>query len=213
VAQIPGRIAELVENFDRNKDFFTSGRYNETQVRREFIDPFFEALGWDVTNTSGYAHAYKDVIHEDAIKVGGWTKAPDYCFRIGGARKFFVEAKKPSIDVKGDPHPGGALSYGAQTSCNPSGLPEDSVFVALPSTTVPCNTNVIVDYAGTQVTAPLKDRGPMTVSDAYWNDDGLPQFPSRAIDLSDGLASDLGMSWGCSGSTPYGGGTVKWRFQ
>jgi len=105
VAQIPGRIAELVENFDRNKGFFTSGRYNETQVRREFIDPFFEALGWDVTNTSGYAHAYKDVIHEDAIKVGGWTKAPDYCFRIGGARKFFVEAKKPSIDVKGDPHP------------------------------------------------------------------------------------------------------------
>jgi len=105
VAQIPGRIAELVENFDRNKDFFTSGRYNEAQVRREFIDPFFEALGWDVTNTSGYAQAYKDVIHEDAIKVGGWTKAPDYCFRIGGARKFFVEAKKPSIDVKGDPHP------------------------------------------------------------------------------------------------------------
>jgi predicted type IV restriction endonuclease len=22
---------------------------NETQVRREFIDPLFEALGWDVT--------------------------------------------------------------------------------------------------------------------------------------------------------------------
>jgi len=48
-------------------------------------------------NKQGYAEAYKDVITEDAIKVGGVTKAPDYCFRIGGARKFFVEAKKPSV--------------------------------------------------------------------------------------------------------------------
>jgi type I restriction-modification system DNA methylase subunit len=58
-----------------------------------------------VNNTQGYAEAYKDVIHEDAIKIGSATKAPDYCFRIGGARKFFLEAKKPSIDIKGDPGP------------------------------------------------------------------------------------------------------------
>jgi len=84
---------------------YHSQQYNETQLRREFIDPFFEELGWDVTNKAGYAQAYKDVIHEDAIKVGGATKAPDYCFRIGGVRKFFLEAKKPSVDIKGDPHP------------------------------------------------------------------------------------------------------------
>jgi len=29
------------------------------------------------------------------LKVGGATKAPDYSFRIGGTRKFFLEAKKP----------------------------------------------------------------------------------------------------------------------
>ena len=74
-------------------------------MRREFIDPFFTALGWDVDNRAGYAEAYKDVIHEDAIRIGAATKAPDYCFRIGGTRKFFIEAKKPSIDIKGDPHP------------------------------------------------------------------------------------------------------------
>ncbi len=56
-------------------------------------------------NKQGYAEAYKDVVHEDAVKVGGMTKAPDYCFRIGGARKFFVEAKKPSVDIKGDVSP------------------------------------------------------------------------------------------------------------
>src|SRR5439155_12032260 len=56
-------------------------------------------------NVSGYAEAYKDVIHEDAIKIGGATKAPDYCFRIGGTRKFFLEAKKPSVDIKADADP------------------------------------------------------------------------------------------------------------
>lgn len=63
---------------------------------------FFKALGWDIDNEAGYADAYKDVIHEDAIKIGGYTKAPDYCFRIGGQRKFFLEAKKPSVSIKSD---------------------------------------------------------------------------------------------------------------
>lgn len=101
----PAIIHELVARFRANLDSYKRGIYNETQVRREFIDPFFEALGWDVANRQGYAEAYKDVVHEDAIKVGGGTKAPDYGFRIGGVRKFFVEAKKPSVDIKGDVHP------------------------------------------------------------------------------------------------------------
>ena len=101
----PPRIRELVETFARNVETYRSGQYNEAQVRREFIDPFFVELGWDVHNEQGYAHAYKHVIHEDALKVGAATKAPDYSFRIGGVRKFFLEAKKPSIDIKGDPHP------------------------------------------------------------------------------------------------------------
>ena len=101
----PGEIAKLVERFERNVESYRSGLYNETQLRREFIDPFFKALGWDVDNERGYAEAYKDVIHEDAIKVGASTKAPDYCFRIGGARKFFVEAKKPSVNLKDDISP------------------------------------------------------------------------------------------------------------
>jgi len=98
-------IEELVERFRRNIDAYRAGKYNETLVRREFIDPMFAALGWDIDNRAGYAEAYKDVIHEDAIKVGGATKAPDYCFRVGGTRKFFVEAKKPSVDLARDISP------------------------------------------------------------------------------------------------------------
>jgi hypothetical protein len=102
---MPSAVSELIERFDRNRDAYRSGQYNETQLRREFIDPFFELLGWDVNNRQGYAEAYKDVIHEDAIKIGSATKAPDYCFRIGGTRKFFVEAKKPSVNLKEDVNP------------------------------------------------------------------------------------------------------------
>ncbi len=102
---MPKQINELIERFDRNIGSYRNQAYNETQLRREFIDPFFEALGWDVTNRAGYAEAYKDVIHEDAIKIGSATKAPDYCFRIGGVRKFFVETKKPAINVKEDISP------------------------------------------------------------------------------------------------------------
>jgi hypothetical protein len=101
----PAEILALVERFSTHREAYLAGEYNETQLRREFLDPFFEALGWDVSNKQGNAEAYKDVVHEDAIKVGGFTKAPDYSFRIGGTRKFFVEAKKPSVDVKGDPGP------------------------------------------------------------------------------------------------------------
>ncbi len=100
----PDRVLELAELFARNREAYRSGRYNETQVRREFIDPLFEALGWDVQNTRGYAAAYKVVVHEDAIRIGGATTAPE-CFRIGGTRKFFLEAKKPSVDIRGDIHP------------------------------------------------------------------------------------------------------------
>jgi predicted type IV restriction endonuclease len=99
----PQIILDLIERFERNLDAYKSGSYNETQARHEFIDPFFEALGWDVNNKAGNAEAYKDVIHEDTVKVSGVTKAPDYSFRIGGQRKFFVEAKKPSVNIKDAP--------------------------------------------------------------------------------------------------------------
>jgi len=101
----PPEVIDLVERFERNIDAYRSGHYKEAQLREEFLNPFFGALGWDVYNKEGRAEAYKQVIHEDAISVGGRTKAPDYCFRIGGARKFFLEAKKPSIDIKGAPNP------------------------------------------------------------------------------------------------------------
>ncbi len=101
----PPEIVDLVKRFDQYYAKYTSQSYNEFQVRKEFIDPFFEALGWDVNNRSGLDERYKDVIHEDTVRVEKSTKAPDYSFRIGGMRKFFVEAKKPAVNLKENPEP------------------------------------------------------------------------------------------------------------
>ena len=93
-------IGELIERFDYHIKEYKAGIYNETQTRNDFINPFFEALGWDINNRAGLAESYREVIHEDRLKVGLSTKAPDYCFTVYGQRKFFVEAKKPSVDIK-----------------------------------------------------------------------------------------------------------------
>lgn len=121
----PEAVIELVERFGRQQEAYRSGGYNEARLRREFLDPLFAALGWDMDNRRGYAEPYKDVIYEDSIKVGGGTKAPDYCFRIGGTRKFFVEAKKPSVNIKEDTSPAYQLRRYAWTSKLPLSILTD----------------------------------------------------------------------------------------
>ena len=97
-------IAKLVERFDEQYASYKKSDYNEDLTRRDFIDPFFKALGWDINNEQGYAEAYREVIHEERIKIiGGATEVPDYSFRLGGGRRlFFVEAKRPSVLIKDD---------------------------------------------------------------------------------------------------------------
>jgi predicted type IV restriction endonuclease len=57
----PKEILDLVERFERNLEAYRSGQYNEAQLRQEFLNPFFKALGWDVDNKRGYAEPYKDI--------------------------------------------------------------------------------------------------------------------------------------------------------
>lgn len=92
-------ILDLLRRFDDNAPQYRSPAYNETEARREFIDPLFKALGWDVDNTQGYSEKYKEVVHEARVTVGGRLKAPDYAFRVGGRPVFFVEAKRPGVTL------------------------------------------------------------------------------------------------------------------
>jgi hypothetical protein len=103
---VPYAVVDLVERFRADHAAYRSTSYREDWIRKDFIDPFFEALGWDVTNKKGVpVGPHREVVPEDAVRVRGATKAPDYGFYLGGVRKFFVEAKKPSIDSPDDVSP------------------------------------------------------------------------------------------------------------
>jgi hypothetical protein len=62
--------------------------------RQSLIDPFFEALGWDIRNASMTAPQDREVVPEDSLEVEGQQRAPDYAFRVGAQAKFYAEAKK-----------------------------------------------------------------------------------------------------------------------
>lgn len=92
-------VKSLVSKFKMNETDCYAPNYREHQLRVEYINPLFELLGWDVINKSGRPVSIKDVVHEDVVRVEGRPKAPDYGFRVEGARRFFVEAKRPAIGV------------------------------------------------------------------------------------------------------------------
>jgi len=83
----PDAIKRLVDRFDQDRKVFLSCDYKEEQLRAEFLNPFFAALGWDMDNREGLSETFKQIIHEESIKVAGASKAPDYTFRIGGRHK------------------------------------------------------------------------------------------------------------------------------
>ncbi len=96
----PDRIKQLVETFEQNINEYHSGK-NETELRRQFLDPFFEALGWDVDNKQGKDERNKEVAHEYSVEIDGQQKKADYAFRVDKESfDFLVEAKKPSVRVE-----------------------------------------------------------------------------------------------------------------
>ncbi|HEX2914539.1 MAG TPA: N-6 DNA methylase [Chloroflexia bacterium] len=96
----PTIVQELVTRFERDFPQLRSSNYNEAHIRQEFINPFFRALGWDMDNSAGRPPHLRDVIHEDKVMTADGLKAPDYAFRVGGDLRFYVEAKKPAVNLK-----------------------------------------------------------------------------------------------------------------
>lgn len=98
-------VAKLCQYFAINeREFFAPG-IKEAHVRQVLIDPFFEALGWDVRNANMAAPQYREVIPEDSLEVEGHQKAPDYAFRVGTLPKFYAEAKKCGVNLNTDTAP------------------------------------------------------------------------------------------------------------
>lgn len=95
-------IQELINKYQSNRDYYLTATYNETLLRSDFLDPFFELLGWDIKNNAGKPSNEREVILEEPLKAHATatSKKPDYTFRLFSERKFFVEAKKPSVHIE-----------------------------------------------------------------------------------------------------------------
>jgi len=99
-------IKTLVQGFAKYLKELRAPDYKESQVRLNYIDPFWTVLGWDVGNRAQLAPQDVEVVVEpsmDSLDDGGLrSRQPDYLFRVGGFSRFVVEAKKPSVDLDTD---------------------------------------------------------------------------------------------------------------
>ena len=107
INEIKDKIHALVQKYEQGKEVYRTPRFNETQVRNEFLDPLFEILGWDIRNAAGKNTNEREVLLEEPLKANAasHTKKPDYTFRLFGERKFFLEAKKPCVHIEREDDP------------------------------------------------------------------------------------------------------------
>ncbi|MBQ3714161.1 MAG: Eco57I restriction-modification methylase domain-containing protein [Fibrobacter sp.] len=134
-------VARLVKQFRENEKFYTSKDFVEAEVRSKFIDPFLEALAWDVKNEKGARHDRQEVITEDRVIISGQVKHPDYTLCYGGERKIYVEAKQPSVDLKKDPEPALQVRRYAYTSKMPIAILTDFQELAIYDTRIKPKAN------------------------------------------------------------------------
>lgn len=97
------RLLKLVEAYQEHFKQYNRPDYNETEVRNDFVNPFFEILGWDVQNKKNLPQHLREVKHEASVFVEEngkqVKKKPDYEFHVGSTPYFFLETKKPNVDI------------------------------------------------------------------------------------------------------------------
>ncbi|HLL74932.1 MAG TPA: TaqI-like C-terminal specificity domain-containing protein [Pyrinomonadaceae bacterium] len=95
------RVRSLVADFRLHEAHYLSAQYQEQDVRKDFIDKFWIALGWDVNHETQKNPNEQEVKVERTVGVEGRAKKADYAFLAPNFRdvRFFVEAKKPARNI------------------------------------------------------------------------------------------------------------------
>lgn len=101
-------VRVLAERYLQYETQYRSSSYLESQVRLDFLDEFWVALGWDVRHTQQFNPYRQEVRVEKSQDVGEQgRKRPDYTFYLEPEfrdPKFIVEAKRPGVALT-DPDP------------------------------------------------------------------------------------------------------------
>jgi len=118
-------LKNLVDHFEANLNEYKNPVYKEMSVRNDFINKFFSFMGWDIDNASMKSELNRDVVLEHSMEASGHQVRPDYAFRVNGVVRFFVEAKKPSVDLRFDIAPSIQLRGYSNSSGMPLGILTD----------------------------------------------------------------------------------------
>ena len=89
-------LVRLAGIFERGLAEFKGSGYAEAQLRDDFLNPFFRALGWDLENRAGLIQRKREVEIESRTEINGRKNRADYLFRADGRDRFICEAKKPA---------------------------------------------------------------------------------------------------------------------
>lgn len=145
-------ISQLVEKYHAGREEYLRTSYNETQLRNDFLNPFFKLLGWDIDNTEGKATNEREVILEEPVRahIEESSKKPDYTFRLHSERRFFVEAKKPSVKIESTDEPARQIRrYGFTAKLKISALSNFEHLILY-------DTSVPVDASDSHITGIIK---------------------------------------------------------
>jgi len=109
------KIARLVKDFQRNEPLYKSAGYSEAQARKDFIDKFWIALGWDVNHDLQTNPYEQEVKVERTVAAGGTQRRADYAFYLAPSFhvvQFFVEAKTPFGEIETEDNYFQLIRYG-----------------------------------------------------------------------------------------------------
>ncbi len=94
------QITRLIEKYEKASQAGKIKNYTEEDTKKDFILPLFHLLGWDVHNRN-------EVTSEENIS----GKRVDYGFYLNGRPRFYLEAKKFSVDINNPDSANQAVSY------------------------------------------------------------------------------------------------------
>jgi hypothetical protein len=114
------KIDDLVNDFHK-ADLKQVG-YKEDWARSDYIEPLFKLLGWSRLKASELTNQSTGYIRQSTQQVEGTLKEPDYGFYVDGALRFFVEAKKPAVNLAKDKGPAFQLRRYSWNARHPIGI-------------------------------------------------------------------------------------------
>ena len=71
-------VQPLVVDFHANRSHYLSPTYQESEVRTDFINKFFTALGWDVNHDRQKVPWEQEVKVEKSVPTGSSQRRADY---------------------------------------------------------------------------------------------------------------------------------------